>query len=205
MKRCFVFSISIVLLLGAAAPVFSDSEEWELGLSWTPLFVSEEEAITEGDTDDTMLGFHFGYVWWHIAYASWDSIVIPPHLMQQWTGFYRPGFLNLYDVGIRLHIGPVVGFAEVGLNSLYIYKKYELDQQLEEGETLKRSMGANFRLGLGYHGGSWGITLAGTTVFPSFREMSETLKALGSDQTRSAAWQRIKEGMVPSLNIILYL
>ena len=120
-----------------AAPLWAG--ELELGVSLFPIdwgdepnegtWITEEE---ESFINDWLFGFHVGYGW-TLFYASWDSYVLPPHVIQDMTtlvvdndivreGFYRPGFVNFFDVGLRLTLfDMLVGFATLGVNSLYSY------------------------------------------------------------------------------------
>ncbi len=100
-KKIIVLLISVIILFAALPAVFAD--QWELGISATP--------IPDRDEDNMLTGFHFAYKWWYITYASWDSIALPPWLIQDWVGYYRPGFLNMFDVGLHLNIGPFIGYA----------------------------------------------------------------------------------------------
>ncbi|MBT3273948.1 MAG: hypothetical protein HN368_12400, partial [Spirochaetales bacterium] len=92
--RKTVIAVAAVFLLLIAAPAFSN--ELELGLSWTP--VAADENYDE-DSGESITGFHVGYVMLNFLYASWDALVMPPSIISEWTGLYRPGFLNLYDAG----------------------------------------------------------------------------------------------------------
>jgi hypothetical protein len=182
-----------VLLLIFAAPAFAN--ELELGLSWTPLPGADKNA-EEGQLD-SITGFHIAYNWWSIMYASWDSLVMPPFIIQDWTGYRRPGFLNLYDVGIRIVLGPVVGYATLGMNNVYVYKQKEL-------AGLENNFGANLRLGAGLKFNWWGINLSGTAVFPSFQYMVNTLKGLAAKSTSDVALSKIGDALVPSINVTFY-
>ena len=81
---CIVVLSCLVVI---AAPVFSD--EIELGLSWTPV---ADESVSAEDEIDAIRGFHIGYILWNFVYFSWDALVMPPSIIEGWTGFYRPGF-----------------------------------------------------------------------------------------------------------------
>jgi hypothetical protein len=193
---------AVVMLLLMTAPAFSDigPGELELGLSWTPLPADESAGpAVEEDALDAMTGFHVGYVLFKFLYISWDSLVTPPSLIKSWTGFNRPGFLNLYDAGIRFIIKPVLGYVLLGMNNVYVYKQGDL-------QGLENNFGANLRLGLGVRFDFFGVNLSGTAVFPSFQRMAGTLKGLAAttDDVRNASVQAITESLVPSLNIVFY-
>ena len=190
MKKLTIL-IVIAVMITIAVPVFS-ADQWELGISVTPL-----PGASQGD-DNATPGFHFGYQWWYIGYASWDAIVLPPWVIQGWTGYMRPGFLNLFDVGLQLNIGPFIGYSEVGINYLYLYKQAE--DNIDAGGA-----GANLRLGAGIKMDWWGINISGTAVFPSFGNMVDTLKGLASKKTSKLAVKTIMKQLVPSINLVLYL
>ena len=192
MRKTVLAAAVIVMLIMTAAPAFSN--ELELGLSWTP--VQADENYGE-DALESMTGFHVGYVMLNFLYGSWDSIVVPPSMISDWTGFYRPGFLNLYDFGIRIQIKPVVVSVGMGLNSVYVHNQGET-------QTLENNFGANLRLAAGLRFDWWGVGLTGTAVFPSFDYMVDTLKGLVADSTRQYAADRIVDSLVPSLAVTLY-
>jgi hypothetical protein len=187
-------------MIGCAIPAFAG---WELGVSWTPV----PNALTDGDSRiDSMTGYHIGYAD-SIFYGSWDVLVVPEFLVEDWTGYYeaetglyRPGcnesgYLNLFDVGIRLSARPFIGFAEAGINSLFVH-----------GEGfIPGGFGANLRLGLGLKFGWWGITLSGTSVFTSWQDLADTVQAIGSQETRPWALDAIQSSLVPSIMFIWYL
>lgn len=193
---------AVVLLLLMTAPAFSQlgPGEIELGLSFTPLAADEGAGpAAEEDALDAMPGFHVGYVLWNFVYASWDSLVAPPSLMSNWTGFLRPGFLNLFNAGIRFVIKPVVGYATIGMNNIYVYRQGDI-------QGLENNFGANLRLGAGVKFDWWGVNLSGTAVFPSFQRMIGTIKGLAAttDDVRNAAIQKIGDSLVPSINVTVY-
>jgi hypothetical protein len=179
----------VLLILTAAVPAFS--QELEVGMSFTPVL-----GETESGEMDFMFGFHFGYSFLYILYASWDALVIPPVVIENWTGRYRPGFLNLYDAGVRFNIGPVIAYAELGLNSVYVHN--------QETIGFDPNFGANLRLGVGAKFGWVGVTVSGTSVFPSFDYMVGTLKGLVSETLRKDSLEKIKDTLVPSLNVTMY-
>ena len=201
--RKAVFVVAAVLLLIMAAPAYSD--ELELGLSWTPI-PGEDTSRTEDEELESMTGFHIGYSTLGILYGSWEALVMPPSLAGGMTsyydeetgnyfdGYYLPGFLNLYDVGIRISFQPIVGFIMVGANNIWIYK-----------EGIVGTFGANMRVGIGIRSDWFGVTLTGTSVFASMDKLFGALKGLASDQTRDWAVQEITSGLVPSLLAVLYL
>jgi hypothetical protein len=181
----------VLLIIAAAMPAFSN--ELEVGLSFTPLPGGQDSPQGEMDF---MFGFHFGYSFLYILYATWDSLVVPPPMIFDWTGYDRPGYLNLYDAGVRFSIGPVIAYAEVGLNSIYVYK--------QETIGFDPNFGANLRLGVGARFGWVGVNVSGTSVFPSFDYMIGTLKGLVADSTRKQSLGKIRDTLVPSLNFTMY-
>jgi hypothetical protein len=176
-----------------AVPAFSN--ELELGLSWTPLPGADQNS-PEGELD-SITGFHIAYNWWAVMYASWDSLVMPPFIIQEWTGYKRPGFLNLYNIGVRFTLGPVVGYATAGMNNIYVYKQEQLG-------GIDNNFGANLRLGAGLKFNWWGINLSGTAVFPTFDYMVNTLKGLAAESTRNVSLAKIGDALVPSINLTFY-
>jgi hypothetical protein len=190
--RKTVLAVAVILLLIMAAPAYSN--ELELGLSWIPIPADEEMME---DSIDSITGFHIGYVMFNFLYASWDALVMPPQIISEWTGLYRPGFLNLYDIGIRIQIRPVIGAISLGLNNVYVYRQGDV-------QSFKNNFGANLRLAAGLRFDWWGIGLTGTAVFPSFDYMADTLKGLVSPETRSFAAQKIGDSLVPGISATLY-
>jgi hypothetical protein len=192
--RFKTFVVLMVVLAGFTLPAFAD---WELGLSWTPV----PNALTDGGSRiDYIPGFHAGYAA-SIFYGSWDVLSVPDFVVEDWTGYsdvetghftagyYESGYLNLLDAGIRLNVKPFIGFAEAGINSLFIHGQ----------GFIPGGFGANLRLGLGVKFGWWGITLTGTSVFASWRDLVDTVHALGSSETHSRAWDAIQSSLVPSI------
>lgn len=182
--------IAALLVLAMATPVFADLE---LGLSWTPI-LGEDNQIEEDM--ESITGFHVGYQWWGIFYATWDSLVMPPGEIAGITGYKRPGFLNLFDAGLRLRLGPIIAYTTAGVNTLYVYKQDEL-------AGFDPDFGANLRAGAGLKFGWWGVNVSGTTVFPSFDRLVQTLAALGTED-RDIAIDKIVNGLIPSINLTLY-
>jgi hypothetical protein len=121
---------------------------------------------------------------------------VPPPIIFEWTRYDRPGYLNLYDAGVRFSIGPVIAYAEIGLNSIYVYK--------QETVGFNPNFGANLRLGVGARFGWIGVNVSGTSVFPSFDYMVGTLKGLVSETTRKTSLGEIRDTLVPSLNVTMY-
>jgi hypothetical protein len=181
----------LVLAMLVVTPAFA---ELELGLSWTP--VPADEKDPEADLG-SIVGFHVAYQWWGIFYATWEALVMPDDIINEFTGYQRPGFLNLFDLGFRLRIGPVIGYATVGTNNIYVYRQQELD-------SFDPGFGANLRLGAGLRFGWWGVNASGTSVFPSFERMTQTLGALGKAETRDIALEKIVDGLIWSVNLTFY-
>ena len=189
--RKIVMCALVLLVLTAVVPAFS--RNFDIGMSFTP--VLGDPSTDEGELD-LMFGFHFGYSFLYILYASWDAVIIPPSVIQEWTGLKRPGFLNLYDAGVKFSIGRIIAYAEFGLNSIYVYKQDTIG--------FDPNFGANLRLGAGMSFGWIGVTLSGTAVFPSFDYMIGTLKGLIADSTRKTSLEKIGDTLVPSVNVTMY-
>lgn len=193
MRKSVLITALLVLVLAVATPVFA---ELELGISAT---IDPGQANDPTAEIDPIPGFHVGYNWWGIFYASWDAMVLPPGLVNEFTGFQRPGFLNLIDAGIRLRIGPIVTYATVGTNNIYVYRQSEL-----EG-SFNPEFGANIRVGAGLTFGFWGVNISGTTVFSSFDRLARTFQAFGGTPAeQQAALDTIINGLIPALNLTLY-
>ncbi len=191
MRKAAIALLSCVVVF-CAAPAFSD--EIELGLSWTPIRV---DSVSAEEKNDAISGFHIGYVLWRFVYFSWDALVIPPSIIEGWTGYYRPGFLNLYDAGVQFYLKPFLLYSEVGLNNVYVYKQ-------GSGQAIQNNFGANLRLGAGLKWDWIGINLSGTSVFHSFSSMTNTLAELVNKESRERAVDKISNTLVPSLNLTLY-
>jgi hypothetical protein len=224
MKR-IILLIAVLVLLLLASPVFA---ELELGMSITPASTLkgeaakqyEEDFVGKSDTatflENNFVGFHVGFSWWWLFYASWDAMVMPPWWIQQITtyervnadgsresvvGKYLPGYLNLFDVGIRPTIGPIVIMAEIGVNNIYVYKQSE-DKSAQGG----LDFGANLKVGAGLRFDFWSATLTGTSVFASTDQMISVLKLLGGskESTRMEAVRSLVETLIPSVNVNIH-
>jgi len=197
MKRLLVLLAALLLVAVAVPAAFADVE---LGISATPTPGGQSNA----GGYDMITGFHVAYGW-GILYGSWDALAMPPQLISNMTGYwdtnqglyidgpYAPGFLNLYDIGLRIVLQPFVLYTEVGTNNIYVYKN-----------QAGGSFGANLRLGGGLKFGFWGVNVSGTAVFSSFGQLTDTLKKLVSDQTRNEAVSAISGALVPSINLTFY-
>ena len=208
MKRTLILPVALLLAVVIATPVISQSDEWSVGVSLTAL--QEDEGF-----DNAQLGFNIGYRFFNILLAAWTAISIPPGLMASWTGYYhtddegnefyvpgydRPGFANLFDIGLALNIGPFVGTAQAGLNFLYIYKQDELAGH--EG-----SAGANLRVGAGVRFDWWSVMINGTVAFADLTTAFQTLAALSSenDFLRKNAEDELESGLILALSLNVYL
>jgi len=199
--------VALLMIAVLAIPAFSIG--WEVGMHATVVPNGQESGANSGGVDP-IFGFHLGISPIAILYASVDSLMLPPYMIQGMTGYqdattqvwvqgyYRPGFLNMFDAGFRLLLGPIAIHATVGVNSIYVYKQAELPA------GTGGNWGANLRLGAGLKFGFWGVSLTGTAIFPSFANMFEVFKQLGSDQNRQWALDQIVNGLVPSLMATLY-
>lgn len=197
MKR-FVILVATFLLLSLATPIFA---EIELGASLTPASYLKTEAAKDMEQDiqqkegsflaDMIFGFHVGYSWWWLFYASWDSYVMPPWWIFSNVDIYRPGFLNLIDLGIRPVIGPIILMAEVGVNHMYIYNQ---DEDENVGDV---DFGANMRVGAGLKFNWWSLTLCGTSVFIDFDTMASVLTKVSEGNPK--ATDKLLATIIPSL------
>jgi len=194
MKKLLLPLAAILLLALAVPAAFSEAE---LGIGLTP---GQVGGPPPGISVDPILNFHVGYSW-TILYLSWDAYAMPDYWVLNnttWvdpvTGYTTfgqnvPGFLNLFDAGIKIVIRPFIGYAEIGTNMLY----------LRGGQTYG-GIGVNARLGFGVKFGFWGVNLSGTQVFASMND----LKAAFNQGFRHGNWSGVTEGMVPSINFVIY-
>lgn len=230
MRKILLF-IVVLLVMSLAIPVFAQ-EELEIGLSMVPIGIitpEDKDEIKPPSPDDPnidyyeeekdfmdewLIGFHFGYAM-GILYASLDSFLMPPFLIEDMTsrdkidedtgesyyvkGFNRPGFLNFIDVGIRLDIAKIIIFAEAGVNHLYIYRQDELPEDEKPGQ-----LGVNLRIGASYKVvDNLSIGITGTAIFPDFKTMGKVLKGLAGDEENEGAKEQLQ--FLPILLINLYL
>ena len=207
--------VAALLLVVLASPLMA--QEWDLGISFTPVQSDDDYGSEEYDFfENSLTGFHLGYGWFHFLYATWDAIVVPPGMIRDWTsvsyfdegtntevwieGYYRPGFLNLMGVGANITLGPINAFGTIGVNNIYVHRQAEL-------EGLDTSFGANIRVAAGYIADWWGVHLTGTVVFPTFKQAVNTITAMTSDDqaVSDAAKEVFKSNLVPSLMFSIYL
>jgi hypothetical protein len=192
MKKLLVPLVVVALLVLAVPAAFA---EWELGIGLTPGQVA-------GNTDpnaDPLLNLHLGYSW-NILYVSWDAYAMPDYWVWQnttyvdpgtgyvVTGILAPGFLNLFDVGLKFVLRPLIAYAEVGTNYLYV-----------RGGEGAGKIGVNLRVGAGVKFGWWGINISGTQVFASFADLAGAFHQVGHGD-----WSYLTGGMVPTLNFAIY-
>lgn len=212
MKKTKFLAFTVILILVMVIPL--SAGELDLGMSLTPLVQEENINDPNYDPDQSLIlpGFHVGYRFGWIGYVSWDSYVMPPEYITNMTATYdsntgtyqagpfRPGFLNTWNIGAKLVLGPLVGYSTIGVNTIYVYKEAEyLD------ENFKKNFGANWKIGAGLKFGSWGINLDLMALFPSVDTMFDELEDLSSDDQAiaDAAAERIQ--WIPSLVATLYL
>jgi hypothetical protein len=186
MKKLLVPLAAVVLLSLAVPAAFSEAE---LGLGLTPGIVGG------GDPNaDPIINFHVGYSW-TILYASWDAYAMPDYWVYNATsinnpqgGYLVPGFLNLFDIGVKIVFKPFIGYAEIGTNSLYL-----------RGGANYGKWGVNFRLGGGLKFGFWGINLSGTQIFTSGGDLNAAIHYAWHGD-----WSYLVDGMTPTLNFVIY-
>lgn len=208
-----------LLIIGVLffAAAFVMAGDIELGIGISP-------PIGEGDTgepeQENTFSFHAGYSFWWLFYAAWDGYVMPPGAMAGLTGttevdpetgesyfvdgYYRPGFVNMFNVGFRPRIGPLVGLATIGVNQLYIYKQ----DDPEEGIDYNSEAGANLRLGLGFRSKShWMIMASAVSIFPSMDELTTTLNDLNSSDPwlQQQAEEKITSSLYPTITLNIWL
>jgi len=176
--------LAAAFFLAMALPAFA---EWELGLGWTPN--QNANDISSSGTVSSILSFHVGYAW-KFLYLSWDSYAMPDWWVSTMTGssYYVPGFLNLFDIGARAVLRPVLAYVEAGANCLYIY-----------GGQIYGDVGVNARAGVGLKFGWWGLNVSGTQVFSSLTDLSTAVQ----DAARGD-WSTLTDGSMVSLNFVIY-
>ena len=214
MQKTKFLAIAVVLILAMVLPAAAD--QLELGMSLTPVVPEENTNDPNYDPNQSLIlpGFHIGYRFAYIGFISWDSYVMPPEYITNMTATYdpdtgvyqpgpfRPGFLNTWNIGAKLVLGPLVGYSTVGLNTIYVYKQAEYEYM---GEEFNSNFGANWKVGAGLKFGDWGLTLDLMALFPSFDSMQRDLSDLfGDDKVLSdAAAEKIQ--FIPSFVATLYL
>ena len=203
-------SFALLLLLLVSSPIFSIiEEETDVGISFMP--TTEDVFLDSG-----LVGLHIAHRFAHVLYASWDALISPPQMVQSWTtsektdhhgtklilpGVYRPGFLNLFDFGLGLPIGPAFISAQAGINYLYILEQFRL-AEINQGGAL----GANVRVGAGIRFDEWAIIANGTVVFPSIQSALQTITDLGTTGARGdAARSAFNDYMLYSAGFLIYL
>jgi hypothetical protein len=193
MKKLLLPLAAILLLALAVPAAFSEAE---LGIGLSPGQVANPPDPTNVDA---IMNFHVGWNW-TILYLSWDAYAMPDYWVYNNTtyvdpnsgylvpGYYVPGFLNLFDIGVKIVLRPFIGYAEIGTNMLY----------LRGGQDYGK-VGVNFRLGAGLKFGFWGINLSGTQVFASSQDLSAAIR-----QAEHGNWSYLTQGMVPTINFAIY-
>lgn len=194
MKKLLLPLAAILLLALAVPAAFSEAE---LGLGFTPGQVGDPP---DPNNVDPIMNFHVGWSW-TILYLSWDAFAMPDYWVYNntsyvdpvsgyfYSGYNVPGFLNMFDAGIKIVIRPFIGYAEIGTNMLY----------LRGGQTYGK-IGVNARLGFGVKFGFWGINLSGTQVFASM----DDLRGAFGQGFKNGNWSGVTEGMVPTINFVIY-
>jgi hypothetical protein len=185
MKKLLLPLAAILLLALAVPAAFSEAE---LGIGLTPGQVANPP---DPNNVDPILNFHVGWSW-TILYLSWDAFAMPDYWVYNatyYTGaYYVPGFLNMFDVGLKIVLRPFIAYATVGGNMLY----------LRGGQTYNQ-VGVNARLGAGVKFGFWGVNLSGTQVFASTSDMSFAFREAFHGNA-----SYLVGGMVPTLNLTFY-
>lgn len=214
MHKTKFLAIAVILILAMVIPAAAD--QIELGMSLTPLLAEEDTTDPNYDpaNDQALVlpGFHVAYRFWGIGYLSWDSYVMPPEYVTDMTATYdeatetyqagpfRPGFLNTWNIGAKLVLGPLVGYSTIGFNTIYVYKEAEyLDEEFKKG------FGTNWKIGGGLKFGDWGIHLDLMAIFPDATTMFSEMDLLfnGTEVEKAEVKERIQ--FIPSLVATLYL
>ena len=186
MKK-ILLPLAAVLLLAVAVPAFA---ELELGFGLTP---------SQDIVNQPIINFHVGYNW-SILYFSWDAYAMPDSWVYNATtytdaatgsvvpGYLEPGFLNLFDFGLKLQLRPVIGYAEIGTNYLYL-----------RGDQSYGGIGVNARAGVGLKFRWWGINVSGTQIFTSWNDLEGAFY-----EAAHGNWSDLTQGSVLSFNFCLY-
>lgn len=206
-QKAVTVALALILL---CAPVWA---EIELGLGLAPSLIDTEGRPEEENVlGDFSLSLHAGYSLMWLLYASADSLILPPSLVQSFTskldengfvreGIYRPGMLNLFNVGIRPSFGPVAVMATAGINQLYIYKQDELPDDYEAP-----TLGVNLRLGAYlFITKNLALTATGTSVFAGFDALISFFKAVaGTDAyLRKQSIEYLMNNLYPTIGLTL--
>lgn len=199
MKK-LLLPLAAIMLLAIAVPSFAD---WELGLGISP---SQNSTSTDPSQVNSIIDFHVAYAW-SILYFAWDAYAMPAYWVYNATTYIDPssgwvyqgedlpGFLNTFDVGLRVILRPVVFYGEIGTNLLYIY-----GGQIYKSPAGDSGVGVNARLGVGFRFGFWGVNISGTQVFATWTDMRAAFdQAINHGNTSD-----LTAGSVLTLNFVLY-
>ena len=207
MRRSLI-AVLMLLFFGTWAA----QAEIELGVGLAPPVAEVPSDASGGFFSDSTKVLHAGLSFAWLFYASYDGLILPPYAVSQMTstvdtgtgsytpGYFRPGFLNTFDVGFRPRIGNVMILAAVGVNTMYIWHQ-------DQDQLTVPEVGVNLRLGAGLRFGILGIMLSGTTVFADFNELGNTLDGLTSSDSfvRRNATDKILNNLFPVAVLSLYL
>ena len=187
MKK-LLLPLAIALLLALAVPAaFADAE---LGIGLTPGQVGGYNDASA----PPLINFHVGYTW-TILYFGWDAYAMPSYWVYNNYGYVDPntgdavpGFLNLFDVGLKLYLRPFVAYLGVGPDMLYV-----------RGGGVYNGVGVNARLGAGLRFGWWGIDISGTQVFASWNDLTFAFQEAAANR-----WDVLLNGMVATVTFNIY-
>jgi hypothetical protein len=209
MRKGIILAALLAVLV--AAPAIA---ELELGFGIAPpLGEVPPGAQSEGFLGDSTKVIHAGYSFLWLFYACYDGLILPPYAVSSMTGrfdisqgsyvsgYYRPGFLNTFTLGIRPRIGPIHLMAGIGINQLYVYKQEEDSLELPD-------IGVHLKLGAGFRFTNWlGVSVTGTTVFSDFDSLMSTLEALSGDDEylQERAMDTILSNLFPSVALVIYM
>ena len=221
MKKKLLILVTACLLLFLANAAFA---ELELGIGLTPALAGDVPEAVKGDfLESSLKSIHVGFTWWWLFYASLDSLILPPYMVQAMTsstagtgenmyevpGPLVPGYLNMFDLGIRPRIGPIIAFAEVGINHLWIYgdswdvNPYRVNP---DGTPADSSVGVNARVGAGLAFDWWGVVLSGSLVFADFDAMAADFNTLsnGTSLAKAAVQKKLINSLIPTIGFNIY-
>lgn len=222
--------LAAIMLISLAVPALFADDEFELGMSITPLHMvaggDDEYTDQYSDTytdeymeekdflEEWLIGFHFGYSM-SFLYATIDAMVLPPFLVSDMTNVdYYDDVKKEWVVIPGVERPAFLNFIDVGakftLGSFVLFGEAGINQlyiyrQGDIPDEQKGSFGTNLRIGVSYKVlDSLSVGLTGTAIFPNFETMGKALKGLVSDdEGYDGAAEQLK--FLPILMVVMYL
>jgi hypothetical protein len=218
MKKTILLLAGFMLLASVAW-----SDELELGIGAA---AQQQDPLATTQTDpsqsNSLYILRAAYGWLSFINFSLDSIVLPPSSVEKMTakvtldgvtgnnsviqGIYRPGMINLVDVGIKFALfNKLVMGVQVGVNSLYIYRMNE-DKDLFAG--IDTNLGANIKVTTGWKfTDNLGVEIAMYSIQPNTDTAVTVLKGLVSENkdTQNTAIGNLLGNAALGALFVLYL